>query len=219
MALAMLVGFVLGLLGAIPIAGPIAVLVIYHGVEGSPRSAFLIAAGSAVAEGVYAALAFLGLGALIADHAWLDPAARGVGAGVLGGLSYVLWRRSAEGGSLPAQQQTAVPAVGPTTPVASFGLGFTIAATNPAMVLTWMSAVAVVQAAGWLVPGALNSLAFALGTTAGILAWSSFLVVVVARLRDRAGPGLLLRIQRGASLFVGALALMCLWRFAAYFLV
>ena len=53
-------GFVFGFVGAIPVAGPIAAMVVERSILGRFRAAIWLAIGSAIAEGGYAALAVFG---------------------------------------------------------------------------------------------------------------------------------------------------------------
>jgi threonine/homoserine/homoserine lactone efflux protein len=209
MALAGLVGFVLGLLGAIPVAGPIAVLVITRGLHGHVRSAIAIATGSAVAEGCYAALSFWGLGALVAANEWIEPVARGLGACVLAGLAFVLLRRSEP----EPQRESARPADART--YGGFALGFGIAAANPTLIVSWTAAVTVLQAMDLVEFTTSNASAFAIGTTLGIVTWSGLLVHLMWRLRGRLGSPSLELLRRAAGFLVLALFLVFFWRFAA----
>ena len=49
---ALLIGFVMGVAGSMPVAGPTTALVVGLGLEGRTRTAALVGAGSAVPEGV-----------------------------------------------------------------------------------------------------------------------------------------------------------------------
>lgn len=209
MALAGLVGFVLGLLGAIPVAGPITVLVIARGLQGHLRSALSIATGSAVAEGCYAAVAAWGLGALVANHRWIEPVVRGLGACILGGLAFVLLRRS------DPRPLAESPQPQPSKSYGGFALGFGIAAANPTLIITWTAAIAVLQAANLVEFTPSHAGAFAVGTTLGIVAWSGVLVRLLGRLRPQLGSAALERLRRATGLLVLGLFLVFLWRFAA----
>lgn len=211
MAMAALLGFVLGLLGAIPVAGPVAVLVIARGLHGHIRSAILIATGSAVAEGGYAALAFWGLGALVSRNAWLDVASRGLAAGILAALAVVLIRGSEP---RPWREQ---PREGRPRGTGGFALGFGIAALNPTLIASWTAAVTVLHATSLVGFTASNAGAFAVGTTLGIVTWSAVLVYLIWRLRGQLEPAGLDRLRRAAGYFVLGLSFVFLCRFATSF--
>jgi threonine/homoserine/homoserine lactone efflux protein len=209
MALAGLVGFVLGVLGAIPVAGPIAVLVITRGLHGQLRSAIAIATGSAVAEGCYAALSFWGLGALVAANAWIEPVSQGLGACVLAGLAFVLLRRS------EPEPRHESPRPADARGYGGFALGFGIAAANPTLIVSWTAAVTVLQAMDLIEFTTPNAGAFAIGTALGIVTWSGVLVHLMWHLRTRLGTAALGSLRRAAGFLVLALCFVFVWRFAA----
>ena len=68
MLFAALAGFVFGFIGSVPVAGPIAVLVLERSLAHRYSDAEGIAVGGAVAESAYAGAAFLGLGFLIKSY-------------------------------------------------------------------------------------------------------------------------------------------------------
>ncbi len=70
---ALLAGFLFGFIGSMPVAGPIAGLVLSRGLQGRFASGANIAVGAALAEAAYACLAFWGFSTLLADHGWIDP--------------------------------------------------------------------------------------------------------------------------------------------------
>ena len=59
------VGLLVGFIGSVPIAGPVAALVFKCGLDGRFRKGLQIGFGNGVAEGLYACLAFWGVGALL----------------------------------------------------------------------------------------------------------------------------------------------------------
>ena len=61
-------GFVCGFVGAIPVAGPIAAMVVERSIIGRFKAAIWLGVGSAVAAGGYAALAVFGFSFLV-DYA------------------------------------------------------------------------------------------------------------------------------------------------------
>src|SRR5688572_15131096 len=60
MLLAALVGFVAAFIASMPVAGPVAALIVRHAVEGHARLALAIAVGTGLAEGLYALAAMVG---------------------------------------------------------------------------------------------------------------------------------------------------------------
>lgn len=207
--MAVAIGFLLGLLGSIPVAGPIGVLVITRGLAGRFRSALAIAWGAAIAEGGYAALALWGFGALVAHHEWVEPLTRGVGTCVLAILALLLLRVDAGPPSRPQRDGEA--------PFASFALGFGVAAANPTLIVSWAAAVTAIHATGLLSFDQAAAGLFAAGTMLGIVSWFSGLVYAMWRLREHFHPERLVRIQHAAGYLVLALAGVFLVRFVAYF--
>lgn len=60
-----LLGFALGFLGSVPIAGPTSAIVLKSGLQGEFKSGRTIALGSAMAESVYAGVAFYGFSSFV----------------------------------------------------------------------------------------------------------------------------------------------------------
>src|SRR5437667_10249636 len=95
---ALLVGAVMGFLGSMPIAGPVAVLVLERGLIRRGREGLGVAMGASAAESIYAFLAFWGLGSALQAWPRLLPASRLVGAGVMITLGIYLARRKSQPG-------------------------------------------------------------------------------------------------------------------------
>jgi hypothetical protein len=93
---AILAGTIMGFLGSMPIAGPVAVLVLERGLVRRGREGLGVALGAAAAESIYAFLAFWGLGAVLYASPTLLRASRLVGVGVMITLGvYLANRKSA----------------------------------------------------------------------------------------------------------------------------
>src|ERR1700678_1643392 len=94
--MALLFGFV----GSMPLAGPIAILVISRATQGRFGEALRVGLGAAVAEALYAGLAFWGFTAFLARHAVVVPISHGVTAAVLLalGIRFMFWRAEAAQG-------------------------------------------------------------------------------------------------------------------------
>lgn len=214
MLTAALFGFLLGFFGSIPVAGPLAVLVLSRGLDGRFRPALLIAVGGAVGEAGYAALAFWGFGALLADYSWIEPASRGAGALILAPLGYMLVR-TPKASPLVAEATSAPPPR--RSDLASFLLGFTVTAANPALIATWTAAVTALFASDVVDFEPSSAAFFALGTALGIAAWSALLLGFIWKLKNRFRPELLAATKRVTGALVIALAIFFAWRFIAYF--
>ena len=73
MLTAALLGFALGFVFSMPVAGPVSLLVFGRGLQGRGRSGVSLALGSSIAESMYAYLAFWGFSALLGSYAWIEP--------------------------------------------------------------------------------------------------------------------------------------------------
>src|SRR4051794_36506930 len=83
-----------GFLGSMPLAGPIAILAVSRASQKRYGEALRIGLGAAVAEGVYAGVAFWGFTTFLASHAIVEPISHGTTAIVLAavGVRFVFWR-------------------------------------------------------------------------------------------------------------------------------
>ncbi len=181
MLLALLAGLLIGFFGSMPIAGPVAVVVLDNGLQGRVRRALNIAIGAAVAETVYASMAFYGLSSVLAGHPSVLPAARLVGAlliVLLGG--YFLARRR------PADEHASAPPRDAKR--SALLIGFTMTAVNPTLLATWSGAVAAVHAMGLEVTPRLGALPFGVGAFLGIVSWFAIWLAVLRKFRERIKP-------------------------------
>jgi threonine/homoserine/homoserine lactone efflux protein len=195
MLLPLLLGFAFGYIGSMPVAGPISVLVLHLALIHDSRHAIFVAAGGALAEGLYALLAFWGLSTVLASHPTVLPVSRVVGAALLlaAGLAMLLTRIHA------APPQPHGPHRGNKR---SFALGFLITALNPTLIVTWTTAVAALEASGLLAMDRAQAPPFAAAVCCGIVAWFATLLWLVGRWRNRVSVRALGRFKRvmGAAL-------------------
>ena len=136
MLTAALLGFGIGFVTSMPVAGPISLLVFGRGLQGKGRSGASLAFGSAIAESMYAYLAFWGFSALLARYAWIEPVSRGLTAVLLTALGVRFARMHT---AAPSEEQPVTRQVGVKR---SFFLGLTITALNPTLIATWSVVVA-----------------------------------------------------------------------------
>lgn len=197
-------GVLLGFVGSVPVAGPIAVLVVARGLEGRRQRAFLIACGAAVAEATYAFLAYRGFSAFLADLPWITHASRGVAVLLLTAIGLGLLRR--RGGAAPVPEPH--PQIG-----SSVGLGFAISALNPTFLATWTAAVAAISTVVALDTGTGAAVAFGIGTALGITAWFALALAFLARLRAGAPRRALARCHRCFGWLVLGLAVAMAFAF------
>jgi threonine/homoserine/homoserine lactone efflux protein len=179
-----------------PIAGPIAILVFARSVDSRFRSALGIAAGGAIAEMVYAFLAYWGFAALLTRYPVVVIASRGAAAIVLTALGIVFLRRKAVGAdpqSKPARREGWG---------GGFALGFTITALNPTLIVTWTAASATLLSTGLVEARPALALPFGIGAGAGIVGWFVVLVALVRRYRGRFRTATLNRVIRAMGVLL-----------------
>jgi len=181
------------------------------GLQDGSRSAIYLAAGSALAESVYAYFAFWGFGALLAMNPWLEPITRGAAAVILIalGLHYALKRNkdAAADSSVPASHGGAK---------RNFLLGVTITALNPTLMATWGAAVTTVHSLDLVSFQSSRALPFSIGVFAGITGWFVVLLWLLTRFKGRFERSTLERAVRAMGWLLTALGLFFAVRFFTY---
>ncbi len=86
--MAALVGLLAAFIASMPVAGPVAALIVRHSLEGRSRSALMLGLGTGLAEGVYAFLALWGFSTFLADYPIIIPISKVVAAVILIGLGF-----------------------------------------------------------------------------------------------------------------------------------
>jgi threonine/homoserine/homoserine lactone efflux protein len=176
-----LVALVFAFVGSLPLAGPIALLVVSNGANGRYREALRIALGAAVAEGIYAFLAFWGFATFLARYALVLPISHGVTAAILLGLGvrFLFFRLKSD--DAPA---------GDTRP-ARFWLGFSISALNPTLLATWGGVTTFLYSKQLVQFTPLLAVPFGLFTATGIALWGLMMVSLLRRFRNHLPDALL----------------------------
>ena len=193
MVVAAVVGFLFGFLGSMPVAGPIAVLVFSRGVDGRQRSALSVAVGGALAEGVYACLAFWGFAEFLARYPVMVPISRAAAVVVLTVLGVVFLRRKVPTKKEPARRDGWG---------GGFVLGFTITAFNPTLLATWAAATTTLFSTGLVDFTPVTALPFGGGAIVGIIIWFAVLLQLVRKFRDRFSEQALNRMIHVMGVFV-----------------
>ncbi len=168
------IALVFAFLGSMPLAGPIAVLTLSRAASGRFGEALRIGLGAAVAEGVYAALAFWGFATFLPRHAWVGIASRGATGLLLValGVRFVFWRPPADAPSRETKAGTAF-------------LGFSISALNPTLLATWTAVVAFLYAHGMEPRPAILAIPFGACAAVGVGSWFACLVAILRKLESK----------------------------------
>jgi threonine/homoserine/homoserine lactone efflux protein len=163
-----------GFFGSMPLAGPIAVMVFSRASHRRYEEALHIGLGAAVAEGVYAAVAFWSFTSLLASHPLIVPVSRGVTAVVLTalGVRFAVWKAQEKKDKYERRPGTSL-------------VGFSLSAINPTLLITWSAAVAFLYSKGLGVSSALAAIPFGLSAAAGIGAWFAILVAVLRKFEGK----------------------------------
>lgn len=193
MLIAAIIGFLFGFIGSMPVAGPIAALVFSRGIEGRFRSGLGVAAGGALAEGIYACLAFWGFAELLSEYPVMIHISRGVAVVVLTALGILFLRRKPQRREAPHKRAGWG---------GSLALGFTITALNPTLIATWSAAATTLFSTGLVAFRSSLALPFGLSAIAGIVAWFSLLLWLVRRYRGRFSDRSLNRLIQVMGVFL-----------------
>jgi threonine/homoserine/homoserine lactone efflux protein len=204
--LAALLGFLFGFVGSMPVAGPVAVIVFGRGIEDRARSALYIAIGSAVAESVYAYLAFWGFSAFLTKYKWIELVSTTAAAIILTGLGLRFMLRKPSERPVDAGKRH----VGKKR---NFTLGFLLTALNPTLIATWTAAVTTVYSLQVVDFDESGALPFSLGAATGIVSWFATLLYLLKRFRARVSPAVLDKVVRVMGCFLVVLGVGIAARF------
>lgn len=197
MIVALIIGFVLSFIGSVPIAGPIAVIILSKALEHRGRAAFFISIGASVAEGFYAFLAFWGFSTVLVSYPSLVPASRFVGACILVALGIYLFARKPKSPEHNKARDKAN-AVG----IRNILLGFSMTIVNPTLIVTWTAAVGAAHSTGFMRMYQRDAWAFAVGVCAGINSWFAVLLVLVGRFKQKVTPQTIDKMIRGIGILL-----------------
>jgi threonine/homoserine/homoserine lactone efflux protein len=184
-----LMALVFGFVGSMPLAGPIAVLVISRATQRRFGEALRIGVGAAVAEALYAGFSFWGFTTFLGRHAIVVPISHGVTALVLAalGVRFMFWKADPGHGEPKGGAGTLV-------------FGFSISAINPTLLLTWSAAVAFLSSYGLKGAAPIDAVPFALSAGAGIAGWFVLLVAVLRKYQGKVPQKALTWTVRGLGL-------------------
>ena len=193
MIIAILVGFLCGYVGSIPVAGPIAALVVRWGLYRGWRYSLALAFGGAIVEAIYAYLAFWGLGTLLDQYTWVDSASKilTVALFISLGIVLVLARPLTRSHRRPVESSR-------RGLIGCFILGLTIAASNPILLATWSSVVMIINGLDILTLNTSQAVPYSVGVAIGIVAWFATLLTLLQYYRERLKA---ITLQRTISAF------------------
>lgn len=197
---AFLSAFAVGIAVAAPV-GPVGVLCIQRTLRGGVWFGLASGAGVACADGLYAALAALGLTAVAQFAVAAQTPLRLIGGVLLIVLAVRAWRQSGE---------SCEAALVPTTRglLATGASAFALTLANPA---TIMSFAAIMAGLGAAVADPGDGPVFVAGIASGSLAWWTFLALAVATARAKA-PGVLVEwAGRVSALVLGIAGVLALF--------
>jgi threonine/homoserine/homoserine lactone efflux protein len=203
--LACVVAFTFGFVGSIPLAGPIAVLMLSRAAQRRFGEAFRVGVGAALAEGTYSGVAFWGFNTFLARNSRVEPISQAAAALVLStlGVAFMFWKPQAT----RDQQENAAGTV---------LLGFSVSALNPTLIITWSAAVAFLYSKG-LGRGLpqLAAIPFGVSASAGIASEIACLIALLERYQGRVPQRVMTWIIRAMGLMLLGLGLWSgvqLWR-------
>jgi threonine/homoserine/homoserine lactone efflux protein len=170
-----IVALVFSFVGSLPLAGPIALLVVSNGVNGRYREALRIALGAALAEGVYAFLAFWGFATFLARYRLVLPISQGITGAILFalGVRFLFFKAKEDG--IPRSDRPARPG--------RFWVGFSISGLNPTLLATWGAVTTFLYSKQIVEFAPILAVPFGLFTAAGIALWGLMTVTLLKRFR------------------------------------
>ncbi len=203
-------GFTLGWLGSIPVAGPISALVITRGIQGRFRAGAYISLGAGLVEAGYAYLAFWGFSTFLSQYPLIDPIAKAAAAVILLALGISFTRTK----SIAAKTEEAPR----DSAFGHFALGATLCLLNPTLIATWGATVTTLYSTKLVDFSSAQALPFAVGTCIGIAGWFLTLLWLIRRFKDRFSTNSLGRVIRIVGVVLIVVALWFAYSFVQYML-
>jgi threonine/homoserine/homoserine lactone efflux protein len=204
-----LVALFFGFVGSLPMAGPIAILVVSSAANERYVEARRTAYGAAAAEGIYAFLAFWGFATFLARHAVVLPISHGLTGAILLGLGvyFVRFEQKDDGASKGPQRQR-----GP------FFVGFSVAALNPTLILTWSAVTTFLYSSRLIHMEGLLAVPFGLFAALGIVLWARAITWLLRRFRDHFPKRMLTWVVRAMGVVLMAIGAWSLFELGRWVL-
>jgi threonine/homoserine/homoserine lactone efflux protein len=188
------IAFAFGFVGSMPLVGPISVLVVSRVACKEFDAARRIGVGAAIAEGIYAAVAFWGFATFLSRYPIVLPLSQGATAMVLIalGVRFMMFREQKQ-----AQQRD--------RGAESTLLGFSISALNPTLIVTWSTAVAFLYSKGLRGISGAYAIPFGVCAGSGVGLWFVLLVNVLRRYEAKMARNALATVVRVLGVLLFAL--------------
>jgi threonine/homoserine/homoserine lactone efflux protein len=166
------VALVFGFVGSMPLAGPISVMVLARAAQKQFGEALRVGLGAAVAEAIYAGIAFFGYTTILKHHPAILPVSHGITAVVLIALGvwFVFWKPKDEEKEDEEKNRAGTVLV-----------GFTVSALNPTLLVTWTGAVAFLFSKGLGQVSEWAAIPFGVCAGVGVGAWFAVLVELLRK--------------------------------------
>ncbi len=205
------VGFLMGWVGSMPLAGAVSIFVFQRGLSGKFRLGILLAAGAATAEAIWCLIAVIGAEKILSRWPGLEVVAKTAGGLILVALGFYFLLKIK---SLPAPtDQDPKGDETPDTLLREFWLGFMLVAGNISIPFTWLGMITIAVSWG-LNPVAGPPLFFVTGVALGIMGWFTVLLKLLSAFRSRFRPETHERLMKAMGfllLAVGTLTLLRAW--------
>jgi threonine/homoserine/homoserine lactone efflux protein len=161
--------------GSMPLAGPVAVLTLSRAARARFGEAVRIGLGAALAEGIYAGLAFWGFATFLPQHRLVAPISQGATSILLVvlGVRFVFWQ---------PPEETADPR---ESKGGTIFLGFSISALNPTLLVTWTAVVAFLHSRGVERHSGIFAIPFGGCVAIGVAAWFGCLVEILRAFKNK----------------------------------
>jgi threonine/homoserine/homoserine lactone efflux protein len=200
------VALVFAFVGSLPLAGPIAVLVVSNGLNGRPRQALEIACGAAVAEGIYAFLAFWGFATFLARYPIVLPISHAVTAALLTGLGLYFVR-----------YELKEPHAEPAAAGGKFWVGFSISILNPTLLATWSAVTTFLYSRQIVRMTGLLAIPFGAFAATGIVIWALMMAAIMKRFREHFPRAAMTWFVRGMGVVLLGVAVWSVVELVRYF--
>ena len=194
--LAMLTGFISGLLLCIPV-GPINLTIINEGTRRGFGWASMIGLGAVAMESIYCALAFTGFASFFQQGVVKATMELATFVFMLGlGLKFVLAK------SIETTNKVEERIEARLKPHTAFMIGFVRVMGNPAILLSWIFFAAYFISREWVTPSWHSKLACVAGVAVGVGSWFMLLSYLVSYRKKRPSERALLRLEKASGVIL-----------------